>query len=360
MRQKHHHAPHPGQHAVGQQVAQIALGHPGFHPVSGPAEAGVDPVHRDRCHAEDRGEQRRHQPPEDQPAEDRMQQHTVEFVRRGRVAAPGLLDRVTGQLADSFVLARDKVLLPARALALHEFPGSLDAGHGSGVPLPAANQADRPGESVAIGICLPGVEQLVRLGQGLPQRLRILTRLGQGQLRLAHRHPQALHPLARVGLHRDHRHTQLLLQSRRRDFHPARPGDVHHVQHHDGRDAQVEHLHREVKIALEVAGIDHADDAIRLGRVGAPPQQHIPRDGLVRRASAQAVRAGKVEDSQQLAVLVVAGALLFLDRHPGVVGHLLGEAGQGVEQRRLAGVRVPHKGDDRRRNGGGLGVRHRV
>ena len=47
-------------------------------------------------------------------------------------------------------------------------------------------------------------------------------------------------------------------------------------------------------------------------------------------------------------------------REPGVVGHLLGETRQGVEQRRLAGVRVAHKRDERRLNGGGLAVRHRA
>ena len=57
----------------------------------------------------------------------------------------------------------------------------------------------------------------------------------------------------------------------------------------------------------------------------------------------QAVSAGQVEHPQGLAGWRDKLAFLALDGDAGVVGHLLATAGQQIEQRRLAAVRIAHQ-----------------
>ncbi len=68
--------------------------------------------------------------------------------------------------------------------------------------------------------------------------------------------------------------------------------------------------------------------------------QHVAGDALVGRARMQAVGARQVEHAQRLAGGGVQPAFLALDGDAGVVGDLLAAAGQQVEQRGLAAVRV--------------------
>ena len=41
---------------------------------------------------------------------------------------------------------------------------------------------------------------------------------------------------------------------------------------------------------------------------------------------------------------VVARTGFFLDRHPGIIGHLLPQAGEGIEERCFASVGIAHQG----------------
>jgi hypothetical protein len=124
-------------------------------------------------------------------------------------------------------------------------------------------------------------------------------------------------------------------------------GHIDHVQHQNRRQAEFEHLGDHVEIALDIGGIDHADDTVRTRRIGPAAQQHIPQNGLIGRAGIQAVSARQVDQPQFFAMLAVALADLLFDGHAGVVGHLLLQAREQVEERGLPRVRVAHDGDER-------------
>jgi hypothetical protein len=125
------------------------------------------------------------------------------------------------------------------------------------------------------------------------------------------------------------------------DADAARLGPVGHVQRHHARQPEALHASTRRRLRRKVGGIDHAHHEIRallaLGTAG----QHIAGHALVGRARMQAVRARQVEHPQRLAGGGGQAPFLALDRHAGVVGHLLAAAGEQVEQRRLAAVGLP-------------------
>ena len=84
-------------------------------------------------------------------------------------------------------------------------------------------------------------------------------------------------------------------------------GHVDHVERDDDRHAQLQHLRRQVEVALEVGGIDDGDDDVgpRLARLLAEDQ--IDRDHLVGAARGQAVGAGQVDEVEGLAAAGASG-----------------------------------------------------
>ena len=121
---------------------------------------------------------------------------------------------------------------------------------------------------------------------------------------------------------------------------------VHHVQRHHHRQAQVEDLRRKVEVALEVCGVHEVDD--RVGTAGALParscriaQQVVARHDLLGRVRRERVDARQVRDGDVQSVRV--GALLLLDGNARPVAHVLRGPGQVVEHRRLAAVRIAGK-----------------
>ena len=90
---------------------------------------------------------------------------------------------------------------------------------------------------------------------------------------------------------------------------------------HDGQ-ARLEHLRREVEVALEVGRVDHDDDRVGPRRVGAAAEQHVHRDHLVGRARGEAVGARQVEQRARPSTRRAAGPDLLLDGHARVVRHV--------------------------------------
>ena len=108
---------------------------------------------------------------------------------------------------------------------------------------------------------------------------------------------------------------------------------VHHVHGDDHRDAQLGQLRGEVQVALEVRAVDDVQDGVRtLG------DQVITGNNFFQRVRRQAVNTGKVHDDD--VVMLLELAFLFLDRDARPVAYELVGAGQRVEQRRFAAVRV--------------------
>ena len=117
-----------------------------------------------------------------------------------------------------------------------------------------------------------------------------------------------------------------------------------------------------------MGGVDHAEDALGARRVLTQIEQDVAGDALVGGVTTDAVTAGQVEQLHLLAVLADELARLLLHGDAGIVGDLLAEAGQRVEERGLAAVGVADDGVRFRAHLGGddrvslrsvMGNRHR-
>ena len=154
-----------------------------------------------------------------------------------------------------------------------------------------------------------------------------------------------------AGLHGhgfDHRHAEFSVDSLRGvDGDAALFGDVDHVQRQHHRQAEALDFEHQAQVQAQVGGVDDADDGV--GRLLAVAQagHHVARDRFVGRGGGQAVGARQVEHAEGAAGRRGEAAFLAFDGDAGVVGDLLARAGQAVEQRGLAAVRIAQQGDQR-------------
>ena len=114
--------------------------------------------------------------------------------------------------------------------------------------------------------------------------------------------------------------------------------NVHHVQRNDHRDAQFGELRGQVQVALQVGRVDDVEQRVR-----ALVDQHVTGDDFFHRVRAQGVNARKIRNDDIL--LALEAAFLLLNRNARPVADELVRAGQVVEQRGLAAVRVAGKRD---------------
>ena len=145
-----------------------------------------------------------------------------------------------------------------------------------------------------------------------------------------------VHALALERGRLDHRAAQALRELRHIDLVAVFAHEIHHVERHDHRKAQVEDLRRQIKVALEVRGVHEVDHD-----VGTALQKVVTRHDLLGRVRRKRVDARQVRDGHVLVARV--GAFLLLHGHARPVAHVLRGAGQVVEHRRLAAVRVAGK-----------------
>ena len=122
---------------------------------------------------------------------------------------------------------------------------------------------------------------------------------------------------------------------------------VHHRESHHDVKIALRQLAEEVKVSFQVPSVEHADEQVRLSTFVSHAIEHLDRDLLVLRDRVQAIEPGNVDDLDPLPKEVEL-ARDSLDRDAGVVADLLMRAGERVEERRLAGVRVADNGDQRR------------
>ena len=126
-------------------------------------------------------------------------------------------------------------------------------------------------------------------------------------------------------------------------MHAVTVGNVHHVQRDDQRNVEVEQFGREVQPARKARRIDDVHDDVDLG-----VEQEVARDAGVLRIGRvdreQAVDAGQI-DHFQSCVAVAEVSRLALDGDAGPVADALVRAGQRVEHRGLAGVRIADERD---------------
>ena len=150
---------------------------------------------------------------------------------------------------------------------------------------------------------------------------------------------QGVQAAALPGRHRDDRDAQHLGQAVQVDLHAALFHNVHHVQGHDHRLAQLQELQRQVKPAFQRGGVHHVDDDVHL-----VAEDELAADRLLHGVGGQAVGAGQVHQVDVQAV-VLDRALHLFHRHARPVGHFQVCAGVGVEQGGFAAVGVADKPD---------------
>ena len=114
---------------------------------------------------------------------------------------------------------------------------------------------------------------------------------------------------------------------------------VAHVEDNQHRNMELGELRGKVQAALRDRRVDHVHD-----EVDPRPRELLERDALFRRTGGQAVDAGNVNKFDLvLAERELAG--LALDRHARIVADVLACAGEAVEYRGLAAVRVSCQDD---------------
>ena len=114
--------------------------------------------------------------------------------------------------------------------------------------------------------------------------------------------------------------------------------DIHHVDSDDHGDAELGQLSGQIKVALKVCAVDDIEY-----RIGALAEQVVARNDLLKGVRGERVDAGKIND--RYAVKPLEPAFLLLNGYAGPVADELVRAGQRVEQRGLAAVRVAGKGN---------------
>ena len=74
---------------------------------------------------------------------------------------------------------------------------------------------------------------------------------------------QLVNALVFAGRDRDHRHAQLFLQFIDLDRPAVRPDFVHHIEGDHHRDIQLNQLHTQIKVALDIGCIHDVDNPVR-------------------------------------------------------------------------------------------------
>ena len=114
---------------------------------------------------------------------------------------------------------------------------------------------------------------------------------------------------------------------------------VVHVQGHHGPEVHVDDLRRQVQVPLDVGGVHDVDDDVR-HRI----DQILPDIQFLRGIGRQGVGSGQVHQGDVIP-LVVEMPLFRIDRHAGIVAHVLVRARRDIEKGGLAAVGIAHQGD---------------
>ena len=340
----HHQAHRPGGHlrllhGVGSQLAQS--GHDALHPVG---QEGAHGAKGDGEHTEHHGEKYR-------DGQILVCDDGVDFVRAGHlprrssllhalshraldkpVAGVGHQGLSVAQGIGVFIFGTDPVQLfgglPVQPQGLaHQL-----------IPLDELHRGPVSGNSGGVG---PVVDQLshpvvdevgivVIKVVGLHRHAPVDLLVGRGE--------QRVDILPRAGGDGNDRHPQHLGESGAVDLVPVLLRLVHEVEGDDHGPLQLQKLHRQVEVALDIGGVHNVDDG-----VGMLAHDEVPGHDLLHGVGGQGVDPRQVHHGHVPAV-DPGLALLLLHRHAGPVAHILVGAGESVEEGGLATVGVAHQG----------------
>lgn len=144
---------------------------------------------------------------------------------------------------------------------------------------------------------------------------------------------------------RNHGHAKLALEQVNVDGAAIFRDLVHHVKGNDHRPIEFHELEGEVKIALDIGGVDDVDN-----RIGLRIKNELTAYDFLSRIRRERVDARQVGDRH---LGVVADLAIFtINRYAREIAHMLIGASKAVEQRCLAAVLVAGKGKGERRSFG--------
>ena len=143
----------------------------------------------------------------------------------------------------------------------------------------------------------------------------------------------------------DHRHPQLLRQAV--PIHPTAPAAqvVGHVQDDQGGNSQSQDGGCQAQVAVQIGGIDDQQDGVRRRQVRHLAQQHASSHALVLRPGREAVDARQIHQGDLPAILHPDLAQALFYRYSRIVGHLLPEPGEAVEERGFSAIGSSNHGD---------------
>ena len=157
--------------------------------------------------------------------------------------------------------------------------------------------------------------------------------------------PERVESSSRACNRRHHRRAKPRRQPRHVDLDALLLRLVDHVQRDDDAGTSLEHLVDEVQVPPERGGID--DDQDGVGPSAAAPEHRVDGDLFVARSCAEAVGAGKIDELSRAETRKVERASGAGDGDAGIVADFDVGAGERVEERRLARIRVAGNQNDR-------------
>ena len=118
-------------------------------------------------------------------------------------------------------------------------------------------------------------------------------------------------------------------------------GGVHHVDRQDDWYVHLQHLQRQIQVALEVGGVEDAD-----GRLGLARKQIGAAYLLLGGVGGKRVDAGQIDDPYPLVLpLGAVYAFVALDGDAGPVADVFARAGEGIEKGGLPRIGVADERD---------------
>ena len=164
--------------------------------------------------------------------------------------------------------------------------------------------------------------------------LRLLLILGHMN-RMA---DQLVNSLALGSGNGDNRDSQGLLHLIDQDRAPVLPQLIHHIEGHYHRHAQLQKLHRQIEISLNIGRIHNIDNSLRL-----LPDNKFPCHNLLTAVGRHGVNTRQI--CNQRIVVSLNHAVLPVYCHSRKISYMLLRACQLIKQRRLSAVLIPHQGE---------------
>ncbi len=209
-----------------------------------------------------------------------------------------------------------------------------------------------------------GIVGMQGIGWLLHRQFQNTTHLLLGGHDFSHRRalPRRVNGGGRCGLHRvkkiqqfartvvlhahgsEHRHAKLRRQTFPIHHNAFVRSSVTHVEHQCQGQVQCTGFQHQTQVQAQIGGIHHAQHQIRQTFLGTLTGDDVAGDLFVGTHGIQAVRTGQIQHHHLSTISGLQVTFFALDRDTGVICHFLPTAGEQIEQRCFAAIRVAQQG----------------